>query len=188
MSVEQNMRWAIKAIAYTRTKVLGCTNYGQTSSPITRRKTRRGLRMLSPLKAFRFGRKRAKFAAGARARGAPQSLAQWIMELHYADNFACLMRAGNCGEQAAVAYVYLYHQGVRPLEYVTLANGGHVFVLIGREAGSSLSDYKAWGDEAVVCDPWDNNAYPVAGYFAFMMSKMPAARGCTKVCSVGRVQ
>jgi hypothetical protein len=70
---------------------------------------------------------------------------------------------GNCGEQAAVAFVYLKDAGVRPLDYMVYKEpGDHAFVVIGRAANSVESDYTTWGDDAVVCDPWGGNAFPAA--------------------------
>ena len=62
---------------------------------------------------------------------------------------------GNCGEQAAVAYMYLKKRGVQPLDYMNL-NGPsgkavHSFVVIGYE-----QEPGTWGEHAVICDPWDD--------------------------------
>lgn len=67
---------------------------------------------------------------------------------------------GNCGEQAAIAMVYLFNNlKVVPLDYVERTNADHAFVVIGRKANSEISDYKTWGDSCVVCDPWDYKAF-----------------------------
>jgi hypothetical protein len=34
------------------------------------------------------------------------------------------------------------------------SSGDHAFVVIGRAASSKAADYKTWGPDAVVCDPW----------------------------------
>lgn len=59
---------------------------------------------------------------------------------------------GNCGENSVVAFMFLYDMGVRPLDRMT-AHADHEFVVIGRKAGP-VNDWKKWGPEAVVCDPW----------------------------------
>lgn len=59
----------------------------------------------------------------------------------------------NCGEFAAVAFVYLLDLGVRPLDYMSLKGQDHAFVVIGRKAGDP-SKASNWGPFAVVCDPW----------------------------------
>ena len=70
---------------------------------------------------------------------------------------------GNCGEQAAIAFMMLVEQKVEPLDYMYCAGEGddHVFVVIGRREGSNVRKYDAqtWGPDAVVCDPWMSKAY-----------------------------
>ncbi len=66
--------------------------------------------------------------------------------------------AGNCNEQSTVASMFLYDRGLRPLAWMHLTNGKHAFVLIGRTPKTGV-DPKEWGDGAVVCDPWNNEAY-----------------------------
>lgn len=74
------------------------------------------------------------------------------------------MGAGNCGEHAAVAFVYLHEAWrIKPLDYMTYERpGDHAFVVIGRDGRSQPSDYHNWGQEAVVCDPWDEKAFPAS--------------------------
>ena len=76
---------------------------------------------------------------------------------------------GNCGEQSAVAWVYLWKNlRVTPIDWMCVAGGDHAFVVIGRSAKSSPEDYSTWGKEAVVCDPWDNKAYAARYIHNFM--------------------
>lgn len=44
--------------------------------------------------------------------------------------------------------------------YIT--NGDHVFVVLNRAKSSLIHRPETWGDEAVICDPWSNQVYPVA--------------------------
>ncbi|WP_299438096.1 hypothetical protein [uncultured Rhodospira sp.] len=60
---------------------------------------------------------------------------------------------GNCGEFSAVAFIYLYDKGVRPIDWMSLTGGDHAFVVIGRAAGDA-NDVDQWGSIAAVCDPW----------------------------------
>jgi hypothetical protein len=73
-----------------------------------------------------------------------------------AERFHC----GNCGEQAAVAMMFLHRRGVRPLDYMQLTNGDHAFVVIDRAANSDVNDPSTWGATAVICDAWSKIAYP----------------------------
>lgn len=70
---------------------------------------------------------------------------------------------GNCREQAAVALVYLFNKKhVRVVDFMRRTDIDHAFVVIGRETGSDLSGYETWGPRCVVCDPWDEKAFPAA--------------------------
>ena len=63
--------------------------------------------------------------------------------------------------------MYLYEQKVRPLDWVQLEGADHMFVIIGRKAGK-INNYKSWGSEAVICDPWGqgfNKGNPLIGTY-----------------------
>ncbi|HEX8639198.1 MAG TPA: hypothetical protein VF692_14105 [Pyrinomonadaceae bacterium] len=82
-----------------------------------------------------------------------------------AEQFGC----GNCGEQSAIAFVYLRRQKTFPLDWMEVNDFEHGFVIIGRKRGSDTTDYRTWGDEAVICDPWRDVVATVrseASYFA----------------------
>ena len=67
---------------------------------------------------------------------------------------------GNCGEQAAIAFVHLSRKlKVRPLDYMHRTNADRAFVVIGRDGKSDESDYRTWGSACVVCDPWADAAF-----------------------------
>ena len=67
---------------------------------------------------------------------------------------------GNCGEHAAVAYLWLLKNHARPLDFMSRTNADHAFVVIGRPASATISRPESWGPEAVVCDAWDGAYYP----------------------------
>ena len=73
-----------------------------------------------------------------------------------AERFGC----GNCGELSAVAMRQLMNRHVNPLDYMSLSNGDHTFVVIDRLANSREQDPQTWGENAVICDPWIRQAYP----------------------------
>ncbi len=68
-----------------------------------------------------------------------------------ASNAGC----GNCGEHAAITFLYLYDRGLRPVEFATLSNGDHAFAMLGRP---HMHSYSA----GVVVDAYYGKAYPVA--------------------------
>ena len=68
---------------------------------------------------------------------------------------AKLMGAGNCGENAAVAFVHLRDVlRILPIDYYMYNNFEHAFVIVGRRADTDPTDYNTWNREAAICDPW----------------------------------
>lgn len=65
-------------------------------------------------------------------------------------------KCGNCGELSALAFIFLYDNGVRPLDWMEIKNGDHNFVLIGRKKTRDITDPRTWGARCVVSDPWKN--------------------------------
>lgn len=86
---------------------------------------------------------------------------------------------GNCGEQSYVAFKYLVTKGAPGLaimDWDSMLNspkgadkltGNHTFVVIGMDATApdlthgSLLAPPAWGENAVVCDPWYHEWFKV---------------------------
>jgi len=88
--------------------------------------------------------------------------------------------AGNCGEQSILAFVFLKKKGVYPLELIsgrterTYYDGrpsDHGFVVIGRALNSQLTAPETWGDEAVVCDPWNGQTLKPRELFSNMFDQ-----------------
>ena len=86
---------------------------------------------------------------------------------------------GNCMEQAALAFVYLYEAGVAPLDYMCFTARkkdkkgrplyDHAWLVIGLDADAELNDLRTWGDDAVWCDPWqmkDGRAFKISDLVA----------------------
>lgn len=86
-------------------------------------------------------------------------------------------RIGNCHEMSALAFMFLLEypaggiqqQGLPAIDAPVLierlsipAPGDHAFVVLGRSTSSSSTNPADWGDKAVVCDPWSNEAYKVS--------------------------
>jgi hypothetical protein len=69
-------------------------------------------------------------------------------------------RCGNCREYAAVVFMYLVRRNYGPLDYMSLRNGDHAFVVIDRLSGSADSATTDWGSAAVIGDAYYGRAYP----------------------------
>lgn len=70
-------------------------------------------------------------------------------------------KMGNCGEQVVVAYLYLKNEkNLRKIEKLSLVNGDHGFIVIGRDPLSDITKPMTWGKAAVVCDPWGKKYFP----------------------------
>ena len=80
---------------------------------------------------------------------------------------------GNCGEQSAIAFVYLRRQKTFPLDWMEVNDYEHAFVIIGRKRGSDTTDARTWGDEAVVCDPWRDVVATVRSEAAYFSTRKP---------------
>ena len=65
---------------------------------------------------------------------------------------------GNCGENAAVAFMWLYlnRPSMRPLDYCDRPSGDHAFVVIGSPVMPRIGNHEKWWKQGVVCDPFWN--------------------------------
>jgi hypothetical protein len=68
---------------------------------------------------------------------------------------------GNCREMAIVGLFKGMEKGVWNicLDRVSIVNGDHSFLVIGRDSQSDPKNYKTWGPNAVVMDAWANKIY-----------------------------
>lgn len=74
---------------------------------------------------------------------------------------AQIFRAGNCSEMASIGLEFAKSKHLTDnIEKFCIFEGDHVFLVIGRDLESDPSDYKSWGENAVVCDPWSGAYYP----------------------------
>lgn len=80
---------------------------------------------------------------------------------------------GNCGEQSAIAFAFLRRQKTFPLDWMEVNDYQHAFVIIGRKRGSDSTDYRTWGDEAVVCDPWRDVVATVRSEASYFSTRKP---------------
>lgn len=83
----------------------------------------------------------------------------------WARHYGC----GNCGEQSALAFVYLRDTlGAKPLDWMHSDSLAHGFVVIGRIGVTSVARPSTWNSQAVICDPWEEkvSAVPAASWLA----------------------
>ena len=97
----------------------------------------------------------------------------WEQRIEDVYNIVKLLKCGNCGEYASVAFTLLKKQNIRPLDFVVVGTkmGGvytHNFVVIGRCSKKTgprkkvieLPEPNLWGNAAVVCDAYNDKVYP----------------------------
>lgn len=77
---------------------------------------------------------------------------------------AIVSRIGQCGEMCHVIFCYLLDKfGVETkIDILQFDGGNHCFIAVGRGMGSTLSDYRTWGPDAIVIDPWALTYFPAS--------------------------
>jgi hypothetical protein len=65
---------------------------------------------------------------------------------------------GNCEAKAALAFIFLGENGVTPIEVMSVGDD-HILLVLGRNQKGKIPDLSTWGETAVVCDPWADDAY-----------------------------
>lgn len=90
---------------------------------------------------------------------------------------------GNCWEYTVLALYYIacHHPDVMA-ESMSIRNGDHVLLVIGRQSGSDESDPLTWGQDAIIADPWANTVYPASEY----KTNLGAYAGTTACSHYGR--
>jgi hypothetical protein len=68
---------------------------------------------------------------------------------------------GNCSEMSLLGckYARMWEIAAEP---AILFGGDHALIVIGRLKGSDPEDYRTWGPDAVLCDPWSGSYYPAS--------------------------
>jgi hypothetical protein len=113
----------------------------------------------------------------------PRSPLQYVQMLaRVTERLGC----GNCGGQSALAFKELYDVGIRPLDWMWLTNMKHAFVVIGKATGGTI-DPSTWGPDAVICDPWKGDSYPLPAEKAKDLLLHRMEMRCTEANSKCRV-
>lgn len=108
---------------------------------------------LNSLSGFRMPQIRGDFGASNPYHHDDPNKSPWQNEL----DSALTMQAGHCHELALCALALLRHEGYEGrMEFIQFKYFRHVFVIINRPQESSLDDWKSWGNETIIIDPWIN--------------------------------
>lgn len=86
---------------------------------------------------------------------------------------ALTIQIGTCLEMSAVGYDQAVETGFSDrveIFFIDGEKGNHVFLVIGRDQSSKAEDYKNWGPNTFICDPWKNTCYNASELEANLMS------------------
>lgn len=88
--------------------------------------------------------------------GLPKVPEDWPRYITTCAQIALDYHAGNCGEHASVAFLYLRDnvKDARPIEFMEFDDRSHTFVIINRPQDIPLDRFDDWSKSAVLCDPW----------------------------------
>lgn len=171
-SESSNMQAARQANAEVKDKLTMGPGNRWYSHPIAEacvNKTRR-----ASIEELNRSAKDIKRKAAAAGQGEAVEWAKWEGAIAIWAKNAAKNHCGNCGEHAAVAFIYLRDRGVRPIEYMGYVSGifeDHAFVVIGRKAQTDLGNPAKWGADVVICDPYYDKAYLATSIIDEMGSK-----------------
>ncbi len=76
-------------------------------------------------------------------------------------NLAETFGVGTCPHMAAVGCKYGKKRGYN-VEIFSIEKGDHVFLVIGWDPKTDSDDYRFWGSDIVICDPWSGDFYPAS--------------------------
>jgi peptidoglycan hydrolase-like protein with peptidoglycan-binding domain len=147
-TLDKNILWSKKAVEYVLTTVgLKAPNWDKYRGDPS---WERGTGPKDALDVCLYDKTRPDTEAAYAGLGSAAAPIDWV---RLVAEGAKKNKCGNCGENSALAFMWLYDQGVRPIDWMNLAEADHAFVVIGRKPGKA-TDWKGWGPDAVVCDPW----------------------------------
>lgn len=78
-----------------------------------------------------------------------------------------VLKGAFCGELSQITKLEIMKKFPDAnVELVTMENGNHAMLVIGRRKDSDPLNYKTWGDEAVFCDPWAKKIYSTSDFLS----------------------
>lgn len=84
---------------------------------------------------------------------------------------------GQCGEMIFIGFHY-FKDRIAQLEPVTIQNGNHCFLVLGRDPTTPLERPSEWNQEAVICDPWTGSCFPASLHAQHLLAS--TSIGCTE--------
>lgn len=92
--------------------------------------------------------------------GVSKFLEEINLRLQHAERSAAT-GSGNCGEMALYAFLKIMEKKYKgSVEYVGFREGDHDFIVINRPRNSEIENWKSWGPDTVILDPWLNKVFP----------------------------
>ncbi|MFO0757763.1 MAG: hypothetical protein U0359_14810 [Byssovorax sp.] len=93
---------------------------------------------------------------------------------------AATFRAGNCGEHASVAFIYLVDNARCDPRFLisrmTLTDGDHGFLVLNRDISKDGTKPAEWGDGAIILDVW--------GRFVCTHAQLMSAAGVAELVDI----
>ena len=148
------LEWAREAVAYARTQCpLGAAN--NLLDMLKAQQNNQAKKLVDKTSRWQ---KETKIYSGAAL--ATRTLTR--NDINLAAKKAREIQASSCVGLSCLAYQYLIEHAVTHVELISLQDGDHMFLLLGRDSLyppvlSGESDLKV--DACVVCDPWANKVY-----------------------------
>lgn len=108
-----------------------------------------------------------------------QTVVKWPQKYQVLHNFLIARLAlefgiGNCGELVILAMFFLKEMKYEGLmEYIQFENFHHSFVVLNRPLGSNIADYRTWGKDTIILDPWLNVVCTADEFLSFWKNKLP---------------
>lgn len=85
---------------------------------------------------------------------------------------------GNCIEYAYHAMDYILNHNVDiNAEIFKIMRGDHFFLVLNRDPGSNRNNPETWGENAVICDPWQNKVYPAKDFQQQLKGYFDSSKG-----------
>ena len=173
-SLNENLQLAYEAMSYASRKIPYSSNFFNRENTLYNTNTMTSKELLNQF--ILFAKAREKLVETKHMK----NLTKKTDILH--NNFANILGIaktaerypiGNCEELSSVIFAYLTKLKKLTDLNIELFNiegndGDHVFTVLGRDKNCDPMDYKSWGPNAVICDPWTRKLIPQVFFEHFL--------------------